>query len=119
MNDFWREAVKHGAYGVHLGQEDLEAGGGEALKAIAKAGLRLGISTHSYLELARATAVRPSYISIGPVFETRSKKLAFSPRGAGSVKAWRALVHADVPLIAIGGISLETAPEVSEINTSA
>lgn len=110
VNDFWRAAVKHGAYGVHLGQEDLEAGGGEALSAISKAGLRLGLSTHSYLELARATAVRPSYISLGPVFETTSKKVAFSPRGAVLVGAWRALV--DVPLIAIGGISLERAPEV-------
>lgn len=112
VNDFWREAIKHGAYGVHLGQEDLEAGGGEALSAIAAAGLRLGVSTHSYLELARATAARPSYISLGPVFETGSKKVAFSPRGAGFVRAWRALVDARVPLIAIGGISLETAPQV-------
>ncbi|CBN80294.1 Thiamine monophosphate synthase [Ectocarpus siliculosus] len=112
VNDFWRAAVRHGAYGVHLGQEDLEAGGGEALSAISKAGLRLGLSTHSYLELARATAVRPSYISLGPVFETTSKKVAFSPRGAVLVGAWRALV--DVPLIAIGGISLERAPEVLE-----
>lgn len=110
VNDFWQSAVKYGAYGVHLGQEDLEAGGGEALRAISAAGLRLGVSTHSYLELARATAVRPSYISLGPVFETRSKKVAFSPRGAVLVKAWRALV--DVPLIAIGGITLETAPKV-------
>lgn len=110
VNDFWQAAVKHGAYGVHLGQEDLEAGGREALAAISAAGLRLGLSTHSYLELARATAVRPSYISLGPVFETTSKKVAFSPRGAGLVSAWRALV--DVPLIAIGGISLERAPEV-------
>lgn len=111
VNDFWQAAVKHGAYGVHLGQEDLEAGGGEALSAISAAGLRLGLSTHSYLELARATAVRPSYISLGPVFETTSKNVAFSPRGAGLVSAWRALV--DVPLIAIGGISLERAPEVN------
>lgn len=110
VNDFWQAAVKHGAYGVHLGQEDLEAGGGEALAAISAAGLRLGLSTHSYAELARATAVRPSYISLGPVFATTSKKVAFSPRGAGLVGAWRALV--DVPLIAIGGISLERAPEV-------
>lgn len=110
VNDFWQAAVRHNTYGVHLGQEDLEAGGGEALRAIALAGLRLGVSTHSYLELARATAVRPSYISLGPVFETSSKKVAFSPRGAVLVRAWRALV--DVPLIAIGGISLETAPEV-------
>lgn len=110
VNDFWQAAVKHATYGVHLGQEDLEAGGREALRSISAAGLRLGLSTHSFSELAKATAVRPSYISIGPVFETTSKKVAFSPRGAGLVKAWKAVI--DVPLITIGGITLETAPEV-------
>lgn len=114
VNDFWQVAVKHDAYGVHLGQEDLEAGGGEAIRAICSAGLRLGISTHSYLELARATAVRPSYIALGPVFETSSKKVSFSPRGAALVETWRALV--DVPLVAIGGITLDTAPEVSDVS---
>lgn len=113
VNDFWKAAVIHGCYGVHLGQEDLEAGGGKALEAIAAAGLRLGVSTHSYLELARATAIRPSYISLGPVFETTSKDVAFSPRGAGLVRDWRSLIDPDVPLVAIGGISLETAPEVN------
>lgn len=113
VNDFWVEAIRHGSYGVHLGQEDLEAGGGEALEAIAAAGLRLGVSTHSYLELARATAVRPSYVSLGPIFGTRSKEVPFSPRGTSMVRTWRSLIAADVPLVAIGGITLETATEVS------
>lgn len=113
VNDFWRAAIKHGTYGVHLGQEDLRAVSGEALREISEAGLRLGVSTHSYLELARALAVRPSYISLGPVFETRSKNVAFSPRGAELVRVWKALV--DVPLVAIGGIGIETAPEVGHV----
>ena len=111
MNDYWRTAIKHGTYGVHLGQEDLQAGGGEALRAILGAGLRLGVSTHTYLELARAMAVRPSYVSLGPVYGTSSKTVVFSPRGSGLVRVWRSLV--DTPLIAIGGIRVETAPEAS------
>ncbi|WP_204271231.1 thiamine phosphate synthase, partial [Escherichia coli] len=43
INDYWRLAVKHQAYGVHLGQEDLET---TDLNAIRDAGLRLGVSTH-------------------------------------------------------------------------
>ena len=51
INDYWQLAIKHGAYGVHLGQEDLDTAD---LAAIRAAGLRLGVSNHSYYELARA-----------------------------------------------------------------
>ncbi len=48
INDYWRLAVKHQAYGVHLGQEDLET---TDLNAIRDAGLRLGVSTHDDMEI--------------------------------------------------------------------
>ncbi|HHZ6460271.1 thiamine phosphate synthase, partial [Escherichia coli] len=47
INDYWRLAIKHQAYGVHLGQEDLQA---TDLNAIRAAGLRLGVSTHDDME---------------------------------------------------------------------
>ena len=56
INDYWRLAIKHGAYGVHLGPEDLDT---TDLAAIHRAGLRLGVSTHDDAELARALAVKP------------------------------------------------------------
>jgi hydroxymethylpyrimidine kinase / phosphomethylpyrimidine kinase / thiamine-phosphate diphosphorylase len=74
VNDYWRAAIKAGCFGVHLGQEDLYqcvAEGG--LAALRNANMALGISTHSYGELAAALGVRPSYISLGPVFATTSK----------------------------------------------
>jgi hydroxymethylpyrimidine kinase / phosphomethylpyrimidine kinase / thiamine-phosphate diphosphorylase len=80
--------------------------------ALTAAGVRLGISTHCYSELARALSVQPSYISLGPVYATQSKAVGFSPRGAEEVKRWRALIPSDTPLIAIGGITLERAVEV-------
>lgn len=49
INDYWRLAIHHGAYGVHLGQEDMDSA-----DAIRAAGLRLGLSTHDRAELARA-----------------------------------------------------------------
>ena len=53
INDYWRLAIKHQAYGVHLGQEDLET---TDLNAIRKAGLRLGVSTHDDMEIDVALA---------------------------------------------------------------
>lgn len=78
INDYWRLAVKHGAYGVHLGQEDLDS---TDLAAIHRAGLRLGVSTHDDAELARAKAVQPSYIALGHIFPTQTKDMPSAPRG--------------------------------------
>jgi len=59
INDHWREAIAAGAYGVHLGQEDLDTLTAEELAQIRAAGLRLGLSTHGYAEMLRADAVGP------------------------------------------------------------
>jgi thiamine-phosphate diphosphorylase len=67
--------------------------------------IALGISTHSYGELAAALAVKPSYISMGPVFGTSSKKVAFDPQGPAIVAKWRQLIPPEIPFMAIGGIS--------------
>lgn len=117
VNDYWALAVKHGAYGLHVGQEDLdtlwqsqEGGATSPLDAVREAGVRLGISTHSFEELGRAVALRPSYISLGPIYPTASKQVRFGPQGPQRIAQWRALVEVDTPLVAIGGIGLETAP---------
>ncbi|ELB2793527.1 bifunctional hydroxymethylpyrimidine kinase/phosphomethylpyrimidine kinase, partial [Aeromonas hydrophila] len=57
INDYWQQAIEAGAWGVHLGQEDMETAD---LAAIQAAGLRLGISTHGYFELMRARELAPS-----------------------------------------------------------
>lgn len=85
INDDWRLAIKLGAYGVHLGQEDLNSAD---LAAIQQAGLRLGISTHSDWEISRAAALNPSYIAVGPVFEPLSKKLKYQPVGILRLKQY-------------------------------
>ena len=85
INDYWRQAIDAGAYGVHLGQEDLDIAD---IGAIAAAGLRLGVSTHSYYEIARAHALSPSYIAIGPVYPTTSKVMRFGAQGLTQLKRW-------------------------------
>ena len=107
INDHWQLAVKYRAYGVHLGQEDLNDADVEAIK---KAGLRLGISTHAYYEVARAHAYHPSYMACGPIYATTSKVMPFQPQGVGALTRWRTLLS--YPLVAIGGIDLTRIDEV-------
>src|SRR5690606_9276369 len=98
INDYWELAIRHGAYGVHLGQEDLDTAD---LDAIARAGLRLGISNHSYYELARAHGIRPSYLALGPIFPTTTKAMKFRDQGLRQLALWADLLRADYTLTAI------------------
>ncbi|MCP4473651.1 MAG: bifunctional hydroxymethylpyrimidine kinase/phosphomethylpyrimidine kinase [Gammaproteobacteria bacterium] len=100
INDYWQLAIKYGAYGIHLGQEDLDEAD---LGAIHHAGIRLGLSSHDYYELARAHSLQPSYIALGPIYPTTSKVMHFAPQGLDKISQWRQLI-ADTPLVAIGGI---------------
>ncbi|MFK3713144.1 thiamine phosphate synthase [Leclercia adecarboxylata] len=108
INDYWRLAIKHQAYGVHLGQEDLET---TDLAAIRAAGLRLGVSTHDDMEIDVALAARPSYIALGHVFPTQTKQMPSAPQGLEQL-ARHIERLADYPTVAIGGISLERAAAV-------
>jgi thiamine-phosphate pyrophosphorylase len=108
INDYWRLAIKHQAYGVHLGQEDLET---TDLNAIREAGLRLGVSTHDDMEIDVALAARPSYIALGHVFPTQTKQMPSAPQGLAQL-AGHIQRLADYPTVAIGGISLAHAPAV-------
>ncbi|CCJ71378.1 Thiamin-phosphate pyrophosphorylase [Cronobacter condimenti 1330] len=110
INDYWRLAITHQAYGVHLGQEDLETADLEAIRA---AGLRLGVSTHDDMEIDVALAVRPSYIALGHVFPTQTKQMPSAPQGLTQLAAHVKRLG-DYPTVAIGGISLARAPAVLE-----
>jgi thiamine-phosphate pyrophosphorylase len=108
INDYWRLAIKHSAYGVHLGQEDLEA---TDLSAIRNAGLRLGVSTHDDMEIDVALAARPSYIALGHVFPTQTKQMPSAPQGLAQLASHVTRLK-NYPTVAIGGISLARAPQV-------
>ncbi|MBY7218966.1 thiamine phosphate synthase [Escherichia marmotae] len=108
INDYWRLAIKHQAYGVHLGQEDLQSTDLEAIRA---AGLRLGVSTHDDMEIDVALAARPSYIALGHVFPTQTKQMPSAPQGLEQL-ARHIERLGDYPSVAIGGISLARAPAV-------
>ena len=109
INDYWQLAIKHGAYGVHLGQEDLDVADIAAIRA---AGLRLGISNHSYYELARAHGLRPSYLALGPIFPTTTKAMKFADQGIEQLRLWCNLLKPGYTLCAIGGIDSARVPTV-------
>lgn len=110
INDYWELAIKHQAYGVHLGQDDVTRAD---LTAIRDAGLRLGISTHGYTEIAIAHALQPSYIALGHVFPTPTKAMPSQPQGLERLSRYVALLAGtSIPTVAIGGISLDRAAAV-------
>lgn len=108
INDYWQLAIEHGAYGVHLGQEDIQ---NADLKAIHHAGLRLGISTHGSYEFKLAQQTQPSYLAIGAVFETQTKDMSGQIQGVDTLQ-YLVNLNDSTPLVAIGGITLENAPSV-------
>ncbi len=99
INDYWQLAIKHNAYGVHLGQEDLDTAN---LTAIREAGIHLGISTHSEYEWARAATLKPSYIACGTVYPTQTKPATVI--GTQNLQRWVKTLQSHYPVTAIGGI---------------
>jgi thiamine-phosphate pyrophosphorylase len=110
INDHWQIAIDEGAYGVHLGQEDMDDAPIDTLRS---AGLRLGLSTHGYAEMLRADAASPSYLALGAVFPTTLKRMQTAPQGTGRLNAYAKLMQHN-PLVAIGGIDESSLPVVMQ-----
>ena len=104
VNDHWQAAIDLRCAYVHLGQEDLDDAD---IPAIRRGGLRLGISTHDEAELARALSLSPDYVALGPIYPTRLKAMAFAPQGLARIGRWKARIGEKIPLVAIGGLSLD------------
>jgi thiamine-phosphate pyrophosphorylase len=105
-NDRADLAALAGCEGVHVGQDDMPIA---TIRRMAPA-LLVGVSTHTPEQARRALADRPDYIAFGPIFETVSKS---QPDPVVGVEALRAVAAAcPVPVVAIGGIDLQRAPEV-------
>ena len=115
INDRADLARLSGAAGVHVGQDDLAP---RAARALLGPGAVVGFSTHT-LEQVEAAAPEPvSYIAIGPVFETVTKATGYGAVGLELVRA-AASRSGGLPVVAIGGITLERAPEVIAAGASA
>lgn len=96
------------AGGVHLGQDDLPPRAAREL--LGKTGV-IGFSTHGIEQAIEAVRLPVDYIAVGPVFATRTKQNPEPSIGLEGVRAVRRAIG-NFPLVAIGGITLENAPDV-------
>ncbi len=107
INDRPDIAAMVGAGGVHVGQDDLTP---DDARKICGSGRWVGLSTHN-IEQVRAAASAPvDYIALGPIFPTSTKQKPDPVVGTSLIREARKLTRK--PLVAIGGITLERAPEV-------
>jgi thiamine-phosphate pyrophosphorylase len=105
VNDYWQAAIDEGCDFVHLGQEDLVDAD---IKALRRAGIRIGVSTHDHAELEKGLAADPDYVALGPIWPTLLKKMPWAPQGTERLAEWKRLIGKR-PLVAIGGLNIERA----------
>jgi len=107
VNDRADIALLAGAGGVHVGQHDL---GVAQARAICGAPMWVGVSTHTLDQVLAADQTSADYIAFGPIFPTTTKSKPDALVGIEGLRAARAATRK--PLVAIGGITLESAREV-------
>ena len=112
VNDRADVARLANADGVHVGQDDLPVG---LARTIVGGDAMVGLSTHTNEQIESGVAEPVSYLAVGPVFDTSSKATGYGPVGLDGVRvAVERARRRSLPVVAIGGITLETAPEVIE-----
>jgi len=115
VNDRADLARLAGADGVHVGQDDLPV---EEARRIVGRDAIVGVSTHDEAQVAAAVATSADYLAVGPIYGTATKDTGYSARGldllrrALRLSSGQAAGASAVPVVAIGGITLERAPEV-------
>ena len=109
VNDRVDVAALAGADGVHLGQDDLPLA---AARRLLPPGTLVGVSTHTLAQVEAAVADGADYLGFGPVFATATKARPDRVVGLeGLAAAVRAA--APVPVVAIGGLGLDTVADVA------
>lgn len=106
VNDRSDIACLVNADGVHLGQTDIPP---VAARAVLGDDFIIGVSTHNIDQARQAVQDRADYIGVGPMFPTATKGY---DRGLGADYIREAASVSDIPLVAIGGITLERVPEL-------
>ncbi len=107
VNDRVDVAMMSRADGVHLGQEDIPL---TRARALMGDGAIIGVSTHNAFEAVEAQRNGADYISLGPIFPTKTKKDAHDPLRLEGLREMRAIVS--LPIVAIGGITGENVIDV-------
>jgi len=114
VNDRVDLALATDADGAHVGQEDLPAASARRLLGPRRL---LGVSTHSLAQAEAARQAGADYIGFGPMFATGTKDTGYEPRGLNALRGIRRAVS--LPILAIGGITLENVTLVIEAGAAA
>jgi thiamine-phosphate pyrophosphorylase len=114
VNDRVDIARLSAAAGVHVGQDDLPP---NSARRLLGEGAVVGLSTHSVAQVERALREPISYLAVGPVFGTRSKDTGYAAVGLELVGN-AARLAGELPIVAIGGITLENAGSVIEVGAT-
>ena len=110
VNDRADIAQLSNADGVHVGQDDLTPA--NARRIVGDAAL-VGHSTHTESQVDAALADPISYLAIGPIYGTATKSTGYDPLGVEGVRMAAARAHVrGLPVVAIGGITLDRAPDL-------
>lgn len=102
-----------GSAGVHVGQDDLDVG---AVRRIVGPSAIVGVSTHDRAQIDAALATDATYVAVGPIYDTATKDTGYAARGFDLI-AYAA--HRGKPVVGIGGITLDRAPDVLRAGASA
>ena len=117
VNDRADIARLSGATGVHVGQDDLSP---KAVRSLVGDNCVVGLSTHTLEQVERALLEPVSHVALGPVFGTTTKETGYTPIGVQGVRALAdAVAPKGLPVVAIGGITLDVALEVLQHGASA
>ena len=114
VNDRVDLALAADADGAHVGQEDLPAASARRLLGARRL---MGVSTHNLAQAQAARQAGADYIGFGPMFATGTKDTGYTPRGLEALRGVRRAVS--LPILAIGGISLENVAQVIEAGATA
>lgn len=108
INDRVDIAMMSGADGVHVGQDDLLV---PTVKELLSGHSVIGLSTHTAEQFAESLLLDVDYAAVGPIYETRTKETGYSAVGVGAIASARASAG-QLPIVAIGGITVENAADV-------
>ncbi len=107
INDRLDIALAVNAEGVHIGQDDMPF---EIARRLLGPDKIIGVTAHDLEEALEAERIGANYLGVSPVFSTSTKKDAGAPCGVRMISRLKA--ECKIPLVAVGGITFENAPEV-------
>jgi thiamine-phosphate diphosphorylase len=110
MNDYLDVALGAYADGLHLGQDDLPI---QVARKLLPLGKILACSTTTVEQAVKAQSEGADYVAVGSIYPTSSKTLTRTPAKIVGLETLRQIKQAVfLPLVAIGGITKDNAPEV-------